>query len=63
MSMGMDENITRSLERFPPGTMLVDKCGRYWVRRQVMGITRYRFISPVGDNQEKYYEQKYLRFP
>ena len=25
-----------------------------------MCITRYRFIHPVGDEQEKFYEQKYL---
>ena len=25
-----------------------------------MGIVRYRFISPVGDDQEHFYEQKYL---
>ncbi len=32
----------------------------YWVRRATMAVTRHRFISPVGDDQEKYYEQKYL---
>ncbi len=40
--------------------MLVDKQGRYWGRRVSMAITRYRFISPVGDQQEHCYEQKYL---
>ena len=25
-----------------------------------MACTRYRFISCIGDDQEKYYEQKYL---
>ncbi len=25
-----------------------------------MAVTRHRVISPVGDDQEKYYEQKYL---
>ena len=40
--------------------MLVDQQGRYWVRRVKMCITRYRIITPVGDEQDKFYEQKYL---
>ncbi len=40
--------------------MFADKQGRYWIRRAAMAVTRHRFISPVGDDQEKYYEQKYL---
>ena len=45
---------------YKPGQMVLDQQGRYWVRRAKMCITRYRFISPVGDEQEKFYEQKYL---
>ena len=60
MQVGLKEGITQVLERFPPGTMLADKQGHYWVRRSTMAVTRYRFISPVGDDQEKFYEQKYL---
>ena len=52
--------LIHSLERYPPGTMLADTKGHYWVRRGMMAIIRYRFISPVGDDQEKFYEQKYL---
>ena len=48
------------LSRYPPGTTLADKDGRYWVRRSRMTITRHRFISSIGDDQEKYYEQKFL---
>ena len=25
-----------------------------------MAVKHYRFVSPVGDNQEMFYEQKYL---
>ena len=25
-----------------------------------MAVTHYRFVSPVGDDQEKFYEQEYL---
>ena len=48
------------LSRYPPGTTLADKDGRYWVRRSRMTITRHRFISSIGNDQEKYYEQKFL---
>ena len=60
MRVGLSERLRQVLEQFPPGSMLKDKEGRYWVRRATMAITRHRFISPVGDDQEKYYEQKYL---
>ena len=46
------------LERYPPGSMLVDGNGTYWVRRATAAITRHRFITI--DDQESYYEQKYL---
>lgn len=40
--------------------MLIDKQGHYWVRRSKMCIVRCRFINPAGDEQERFYEQKYL---
>ena len=60
MEANLREGITQVLQSFPPGSMLADKQGRYWIRRATMAITRHRFISPVGDDQEKYYKQKYL---
>ena len=48
------------LQRYSPGTVLKDKRDHCWVRRSTMAVTRHRFISPVGDDQEKFYEQKYL---
>ena len=52
-------NLTSVLSRYPPGSTLADKNGRYWVRRSRVTITRHRFISCIGDDQEKYYEQKF----
>ena len=46
------------LETYPPGSMLVDATGSYWVRKATAGITRHRFITV--EDQEAYYEQKYL---
>ena len=46
------------LERYPPGSMLADNNGTYWVRRANAAVTRHRFITI--DDQETYYEQKYL---
>ena len=46
------------LETYPPGSMLVDTDGAYWVRRATAAITRHRFITV--EDQEAYYEQKYL---
>ena len=46
------------LERYPPGSMLVDSNGTYWVRKATGAVTRHRFITI--DDQETYYEQKYL---
>ena len=60
MQANFREGITQVLQSFPPGSMLADKQGHYWVRWETMAITRHRFISHVGDDQEKYYEQKYL---
>ena len=38
--------------------MLADSNGTYWVRRATAAVTRHRFITI--DDQETYYEQKYL---
>ena len=46
-------NIISVLSRYPPGSTLSDKNGRYWVGRSRMIITRHRFTSCVGDDQEK----------
>ena len=48
------------LTQYKPGTILVDTDGHHWSRRAKMVCTRHRFISSVGDDQEKYYEQKYV---
>lgn len=49
------------LTRYKPGSVLQDSDGHYWYRRAKMVCTRHRFISCVGDDdQEKYYQQKYL---
>ena len=46
------------LERYPPGSMLVDSNGTYWVRKATGAVTRHWFV--MIDDQETYYEQKYL---
>ena len=46
------------LERYPPGSMLVDGNGTYWVRKATGAVTRHRFVTI--DDQETYHEQKYL---
>ena len=48
------------LSTYLPGTLLADRVGHCWIRRAKMVITRHRFISSVGDDTEKYYQQKYL---
>ena len=48
------------LKKYPPGRMLKDRSGHYWTRRTCMAVTRQTFLSPVGDSQERFYEQKYL---
>jgi len=60
MQTGLKEGITQVLQRFPPGAMFADKEGHYWVRQSTMAVTHYGFVSPVGDNQEMFCEQKYL---
>ena len=54
------ESLISILTRYPPGSMLRDKNDRYWVRRSKMVMTRHRFLSCIGDDQENYYEQKFL---
>ena len=56
------EALERVLTEYKPGHMLVDRQGRYWVRRSKMCITRYRFINPAGDEQERFYEQIICQF-
>ena len=46
------------LENHPPGSMVPDQNGTYWVRRATAAVTRHRFITV--EDQETYYEQKYL---
>ena len=46
------------LDTYPPGSMLLDTAGTYWVRRATAAVTRHRFITV--EDQEAYYEQKYL---
>ena len=58
-----DESITtlplyKMFEMYPPGTMLKDVTGNYWVCRARAAITHLRFITV--DDQENYYMQKYL---
>ena len=54
------DELVSVLSKYPPGTVLADRVGHYWIRRAKMVITRHRFISSVGDDTEKYYQQKYL---
>ena len=54
------DELVSVLSTYSPCTVLADRVGHYWIRRAKMVITRHRFISSVGDNTEKYYQQKYL---
>ncbi len=63
MEQGLGEGIVQALQRFLPGTMLADKQGRYWIRCAAMAVTHHRFISPVGDDQEKYYTSRSIFSP
>ena len=59
----MDNNprpaLLGTLKQYPPGTLLTNKDGQHWIRRAKMAIARCRFISSVGDDQEKFYQQKF----
>lgn len=56
----LSASLLNVLLKFPPGTVLKDCQYRHWVRRAKMAITRHRFLRPVGDDLERFYEQKYL---
>ena len=58
--MSMKPDLVQLLTRFPAGTVLKDKQGQFWRRRPKVAVTRFHFLAPVGDTQEKFYEQKYL---
>ena len=60
MDMKPRDELIQVLTRFPPGSSLPDLNGHYWCRWGKMCFTRTMFLSCVGDNQERYYEQKYL---
>ena len=60
MAQSLSPDLINILSMYSPGRMLKDKSDRFWVRRATMAIVRFRFISPVGDDQEAFYEQKYL---
>ena len=54
------DELVSVLTSYPPGTVLADRVGHYWIRRARMVITRHRFINSVGDDTEKFYQQKFL---
>ena len=54
------DELVSVLTSHPPGTLLADRMGSYWLRRAKMAITRHRFINSVGDDTEKFYQQKFL---
>lgn len=54
------DELVSVLSMYSPGTVLADREGHYWITRAKMVITRHRFISSVGDDTEKYYQQKYI---
>ena len=60
MEANPSDEMVSCLSTYPPGTVLPDRVGHFWIRRAKMVITRHRFISSVGDDAEKYYQQKYL---
>ena len=60
MQSSLRDELVSCLTRFKPGTVLADKEGHFWIRRARMVITRHRFNSLVGDDQEQYYQQNYL---
>ena len=60
MGCNLRDELVAVLKRYKPGSVLEDSDGHHWYRGAKMICTRHRFISCVGDDQEKYYEQKYL---
>ena len=53
-------NLVQVLTKYPPGTILKDTQGKYWRRRTKLAVTRCNFLTPAGENQEHFYQQKYL---
>ena len=58
--MGLKLNHVHLLTKYPPGTILKDNRGKYWRRHAKLAVTRFNFLTPVGEMQESFYEQKYL---
>ena len=58
--MSAKPNLVQLLTCYPPGTVLNDKCGKYWRRQAKIAVTWFHFLTPVGTTQENFYEQKYL---
>ena len=58
--MSAKPRLVHILTRYPAGSVLKDKQGQYWKRRAKIAVTRFHFLAPVGETQEKFYEQKYL---
>ena len=56
----MKPNLVQLLTRYPPGTILKDDRRKFWRKRGKIAVTRFHFLTPVGETQEKFYEQKYL---
>ena len=52
-------NLVHLLTKYPPGTILKDTQGKYWRRCTKLAVT-CNFLTPVGETQECFYEQKYL---
>ena len=61
MNMKHRDELIQVLTRFPPGSTIPYLNRHYWCRWGKMCFTRTTFLSSVGDNQEKYYEQKSLK--
>ena len=60
MGCELRDDLITVLTRHKAGTVLTDVDGHFWYRRAKMVCTHHRFISSVEDDQERYYEQKYL---
>ena len=60
MGFNPRDELMSVLSAYPSGSVFADRVGHYWIRRAKMIITRHRFITSIGDDTEKYYQQKYL---
>ena len=58
--MRLKPNLVHLLTNYPPGTILNDTQGKYWRRDAKLAVTRCNFLTPVGETQERFCEQKYL---